>query len=144
MTPETAFSRQFLEVASGHKTRIENSITSGMPDAHICLNGVDLWIEFKVVKGGSPVIRPSQYAWHARRRSNGGKSFIIAVDVSTERDHDVMRVWSYPFAVETCGKLLRITDEHACSYPYNRGGITELLNWMAEEVIAQNKSVYTR
>lgn len=61
--------------------RIENTAGSGTPDINACYNGIELWIETKIMQPKGVVhIRPYQYAWIRRRVVSGGKVFILAYD----------------------------------------------------------------
>lgn len=85
--PETKFSHwvmsKFLNVADAQ--RIENTAGSGTPDINVCYQGLEFWIETKLVTNGGRVhIRPYQYSWIRRRTDAGGRIFIFAYE--SERD----------------------------------------------------------
>lgn len=58
--------------------RLENLVGTGQPDVNGCLNGVDAWVENKVVKGHRIIFRPKQPAWLIRRMLHGGRVFVLA------------------------------------------------------------------
>lgn len=68
--------------------RIENGVQTGMPDANVCVAGVEWWIELKCVKqeparprtpllGSSHKITPAQRLWAAHRRAAGGRVAVL-------------------------------------------------------------------
>lgn len=59
-------------------------VTSGVPDANVCLlGGTEVWVEMKATTGWSPAIRPEQVGWHLTRVRMGGRTFF-----ATRRQHD--------------------------------------------------------
>jgi hypothetical protein len=59
--------------------RIENTSGSGTGDMNCCYLGNEFWLELKLLDSkGRFEIRPSQIAWHARRRAAGSKAFVLA------------------------------------------------------------------
>lgn len=66
-------------------TRIENSVTHGIPDINICHNGVEFWIESKIVREKRVAFRNSQVAWITIRTGFGGRVFAFASDSTTGR-----------------------------------------------------------
>jgi hypothetical protein len=61
--------------------RIENSACPGMADLN-CLtqDGHEFWLEMKSMdRLGMFTLRPSQSAWHAKRKHAGGRSYILAI-----------------------------------------------------------------
>lgn len=62
----------------GHLIRLESTTTSGIPDANVCLNGVETWIELKVkFRKGEPAVLPSQRAWHVKGVNHGRRVFVL-------------------------------------------------------------------
>ncbi len=59
-------------------TRIENTAGAGMPDVNCCHNGIEFWIELKIVREGRVQLRSSQVAWITARAGHGGRAFILA------------------------------------------------------------------
>lgn len=61
-----------------HWTSVESPFTiMGIPDSNYCCNGVEGWIENKIIRSGDSVgIRPEQVAWLERRMRAGGRVFI--------------------------------------------------------------------
>jgi|TARA_Y100000034_G_scaffold68872_1_gene83108 hypothetical protein len=63
--------------------RIETGSTGrGIPDVNLCKDGVEIWVELKVVIGRSIDLSPEQVAWHYRRNAAGGTTWIMARDVA--------------------------------------------------------------
>ena len=61
--------------------RIENSANTGTPDINGCCDGIEFWIESKVLSTtGTFVCQPTQLPWHLRRRAKGGRAFVIAAN----------------------------------------------------------------
>ena len=58
--------------------RLENLVGTGMSDANGCLNGVDVWVENKLIHGNRIKFQPQQPAWIYRRVAHGGRVFILA------------------------------------------------------------------
>ena len=59
-----------------HWTRVEAWSLPGVPDVNGCLDGIDFWVELKVLTTKSdkkfPKWRPHQIAWQTSRTSVGG------------------------------------------------------------------------
>lgn len=64
-------------------TRIENSVTHGIPDINCCHNGTEFWIESKIVREKRVAFRNSQVAWITIRTGFGGRVFVFASDSTT-------------------------------------------------------------
>lgn len=67
-----------------HMTRIENSVSSGMPDVEGCYSSTQFWIELKCEarpkREGTkikPRFRPGQVPWIERRVKAGGQAFVL-------------------------------------------------------------------
>ena len=58
-------------------TRIENQHGGGIPDVHLLLDGLPLWIELKVTNANAVKITPHQVAWHTAYWARGGLSLIL-------------------------------------------------------------------
>ena len=54
-----------------------------MPDVYICMDGVPIWAELKIIKNGRVSIAKSQIAWHLSHSRCKGVSFFLAHDPST-------------------------------------------------------------
>jgi hypothetical protein len=64
--------------------RIESVAGSGIPDSNWISGGIEFWLEYKVMdKSYGFDVRPSQVAWHARRRSLGSRAFLAARNEDT-------------------------------------------------------------
>lgn len=71
-------------LARVHWQRIETVTSAGVPDVNGCLDGVEFWIELKVLTGTRKLrfqhdLKPTQVAWLTKRWMNGGKTFIMAI-----------------------------------------------------------------
>jgi hypothetical protein len=62
---------------SWNTTRIENRIGGGVPDVHVCVDGISFWIELKTTKTSRVVISSHQVAWHFAYHAAGGVSFFL-------------------------------------------------------------------
>lgn len=62
-----------------HLQRIETGGTGrGIPDVNGCHNGVEFWVELKVVNAGKKIrLRPEQIGWLVKRSIHGGRSFVL-------------------------------------------------------------------
>ena len=71
--------------------RIESTTNTGTADCNACHNGVEWWMEYKMVghksktttvlvecSAGKIWLRPAQYAWHVNRARHGSKAFVVA------------------------------------------------------------------
>lgn len=67
-----------------HCQRIENRVSEGMPDCYMCIEGVPVWVELKIIKGNGITLQPSQIAWHISHSRCGGVSFFLGYS-PTER-----------------------------------------------------------
>lgn len=81
MSSEATFSKlvkSHLPVGA-HWQRIETGSTgTGIPDVNICLNGKEVWVELKLIKGKRVDLAPTQVAWHMKRAKAGGITWILA------------------------------------------------------------------
>ena len=60
-----------------HFERIENRSGEGMPDVYLCMNGVPVWLELKIVKNNRVSLSKSQIAWHSSHFRCKGVSFFL-------------------------------------------------------------------
>ena len=58
-------------------TRIENKHGGGIPDVHLLLEGLPVWVELKVTNGNTVKVSPHQVAWHTAYWARGGLSLIL-------------------------------------------------------------------
>ena len=58
-------------------TRIENQHGGGVPDVHILIDSMPVWIELKVTNGNAVKLSPHQVAWHTAYWARGGLSFVL-------------------------------------------------------------------
>lgn len=84
MKPEQAFYRLLSPHLPGFPERIENCAGAGTPDFHCIYNGSTYWVECKAPKTKKwelvKLLEPSQVAWQARYKMNGGIVFFIVRD----------------------------------------------------------------
>lgn len=84
ISDEADFRRFVTECAgSAHVSHIESHEASpGIPDLNICMRGIDIWIELKVMSSRKPPkMRPTQKRWHTDRFEHGGISWVMALDL---------------------------------------------------------------
>ena len=67
-----------LEDEGTHLTRVENDAGVGVFDITACSEGVEAWIELKIVHSGRLHFRNSQRSWGIRRWEVGGRTLILA------------------------------------------------------------------
>lgn len=67
-----------------HMNRIENAVSSGMPDVEGCLDGSQFWIELKCEPRPvrpttkiKPRFQPKQVPWIKRRARAGGIAYVL-------------------------------------------------------------------
>lgn len=88
MNPETSASRKFRKKLppKTHQVRVENPAGPGTPDLNVCLEGVEVWVEFKQVKTlpkmpTTPVftgcLEPHQALWAKLRTRAGGVCYVV-------------------------------------------------------------------
>jgi len=77
--PETLMWNRLKAQASPdwHITRIENRHGGGVPDVHICAQGLAFWLELKTTKNQRINIGSHQVAWHYGFSRAGGVSFFL-------------------------------------------------------------------
>jgi hypothetical protein len=60
-------------------TRIENLVSTGIPDVNGVLNGSEAWLELKYVASGFKIhFQPTQPPWIFRRALSGGRVYVLA------------------------------------------------------------------
>lgn len=127
---EKQFTHKFMAAVTGHKTRIENAVSFGMPDLLITIDGIDVFVEMKVAHDGKILTRATQYSWHAKRYVNKAAAFILALDGA------VLKLWSYPFAVVVhAEKVLQITSSPQAVMPYSGPGMVYMFNLMKQSCL---------
>ena len=64
---------------SMHVQRVETGGTGrGIPDFNACCDGVEFWVELKVVNSGKKIgLRPEQVGWLVKRSMYGGRCFVL-------------------------------------------------------------------
>lgn len=54
-----------------------------MPDVYMCMNGVVIWLELKIIKHSKVSVSKSQIAWHLGHSRCGGISFFLLHEPSS-------------------------------------------------------------
>ena len=75
-----------LEEAGYDVDFVESKITCpGIPDLNLCKDGIDMWLELKVIRKGSTLvhIRPTQYAWFRKRAKKRSNAKMMILDCNT-------------------------------------------------------------
>ena len=54
-----------------------------MPDVYLCIDGVPVWLELKIIKNGMAKVSKSQIAWHSSHSRCGGVGFFLLHDPFT-------------------------------------------------------------
>ena len=77
--PETLFWNRLRAKmpSSWHTTRIENRTGGGVPDVHVCEEGLPFWVELKVTKNNRVNVSAHQVAWNFAYSKSGGVSFFL-------------------------------------------------------------------
>ena len=99
-----------------HVQRIETGGTGrGIPDFNACDDGVEYWVELKVVNSGKKIgLRPEQVGWLIKRSLHGGRCFILV------RTPDAQIYLYYGAdAREVADKGLRLGPALALKKPYD-------------------------
>ena len=79
MKPETKFWKQVKKnLPNIYWQRFENWATPGVPDCHGIKDGIEVWVELKVIHSKKINLSPFQKSWHFTHSLHGGRSFIIA------------------------------------------------------------------
>jgi len=68
--------------ASWNTTRIENRFGGGIPDVHVCTEGLPFWIELKTTKTNRVNVSAHQVAWNFAYSQSGGVSFFLVEALS--------------------------------------------------------------
>ena len=64
-----------------HWQRIETgALQQGVPDVNACYGGYEFWVELKCTTNDTVSLTPFQIAWHMRRATAGGISWILVAD----------------------------------------------------------------
>ena len=66
-----------------HTTRIENRFGGGIPDVHVCAEGLSFWIELKTTKTNRVNVSAHQVAWNFADSQSGGVSFFLVSPLSS-------------------------------------------------------------
>jgi len=79
MKPESKFWKELKEGCPDiNWTRFENWATPGVPDVFGIKDGINVFVELKVIKSNKINLRPFQIAWNFSHSLYGGRSFIMA------------------------------------------------------------------
>lgn len=110
-----------LKIRDCHWQRIESGMTSrGIPDVNACRDGVECWLELKVVQGRQVKLRPEQVAWLLLRTTRfHGRAWIVANDYYRER----ILVWS--------GRYADKVKQHGIDAPVPVNIFPKPVNWEA-------------
>ena len=68
---------------SWNTTRIENRFGGGIPDVHVCAEGLPFWIELKITKTNRVNVSAHQVAWNFAYSQSGGVSFFLVAALSS-------------------------------------------------------------
>ena len=68
---------------SWNTTRIENRFGGGIPDVHVCAEGLPFWIELKVTKTNRVNVSAHQVAWNFAYSQSGGVSFFLVAALAS-------------------------------------------------------------
>lgn len=67
----------FRSHVPGHWQSIETAATGqGVPDSNLCLEGTEVWVEFKMTRAWAVRFKSTQPGWITRRVKNGGRVYI--------------------------------------------------------------------
>ena len=81
--PEAKFWKRLqLKLFDVFWTRIENSVSTGIPDLYGAHEKQSFFLELKCTKNNSLRISPTQVSWNFSNVSNGGRSFFLAETLS--------------------------------------------------------------
>jgi hypothetical protein len=99
----------------GDVERIENALTRGTPDVNGCYDGLDYWLELKILDDKNRcVLRPEQLLWHRKRQAHGGHVLVLA------RNEDVIKVYQVQ-------RDMSLYELWSCAKPFNWTVFTGLL-----------------
>ena len=114
-----------------HAQRIETGSTGqGIPDVNICHNGLETWIELKVVKGKKVDLSPEQVSWLYVRNRAGGRVWILARDIADgprKGKYDRLYLWPGSRAVEIFKKGVAADGSVVWNRPFDWLSITKAL-----------------
>ena len=68
---------------SWNTTRIENRFGGGIPDVHVCAEGLPFWIELKITKTNRVNVSAHQVAWNFAYSQSGGVSFFLVAALAS-------------------------------------------------------------
>ena len=68
---------------SWNTTRIENRFGGGIPDVHVCAEGLPFWRELKVTKTNRVNVSAHQVAWNFAYSQSGGVRFFLVAALLT-------------------------------------------------------------
>lgn len=99
----------------GHVERVENALTRGTPDVNMCANGIEVWLELKVLDTkGHCELRPEQLLWHRKRQEAGGKVFVLA------RNEDTLKLYQV-------SRQMDLFELWSCAKPFDWGNMNRLI-----------------
>jgi hypothetical protein len=114
-----------------HVQRIETGSTGrGIPDVNFCWQGVEVWIELKIVKGRRVELSPEQVAWMFRRARAGGLCWVMARDVADgprKGKYDRIYLWPGDCAAKVLEEGLAAEGATVFERPYDWPSIMETL-----------------
>lgn len=85
-TEKTLYQAMKKNLPRVHWQRVETgALSTGVPDVNGCWQGSEFWVELKIGVIQSVKLSPQQCAWHMRRASSGGVSWIFASDPSSRK-----------------------------------------------------------
>ena len=102
--------------------RFENWATPGIPDCHGIKDGIEVWVELKVIHSKKINLSPFQKSWHFRHSLHGGRSFIIATTLPYRL------LYIFPGSV-----ALSIASIAHCPNPYWQISIADPGSWARVE-----------
>lgn len=103
-----------------HACRVENESGSGMSDVNACRNGVERWIELKVVHGNWVHFRNSQRSWIVKRTAAGGVVWILV------RDGDAIFICPGSAVMRDEACIEHVDDK---SFKIHKDGILRTRSW---------------
>lgn len=125
MTPEQRYWNMIRDRIPGHVQRFENAIDRGTPDVNVCHQGIEVWIELKVVENRMVKIRKEQRVWGIRRWKAGGKVYLLSADMKTH----IHGVWE--LNEHLICRIINDTYLEVCQSPgLYENNFTEILKYM--------------
>jgi hypothetical protein len=126
---ETYFWQQVkggLESLDTHLSRVENTAGTGISDVTACHQGIEVWLELKIVHSKRLYFKNSQRIWIAKRTAVGGNVKVVA------RKDSELFVWDArpvvldcPHTPSTDNKAFSIKEDdmpaplYHCRQPFN-------------------------